>query len=93
MSKSALKHMVHNCLEKSKHLIQKVEQKEQNAISIAALHKKVIELEEQIKNIYGNKPGRVKIANAKTLTSYSIDKKENEYEWYIQYMKNLQHIL
>lgn len=92
MSKSALKHIVHNCLEKSKNLIQKVEQ-ENNKISVAALHKKVIELEEQIKQIYGNKPGRVKIANAKTLTSYSIDKKENEYEWYIQYMKNLQHIL
>lgn len=93
MSKSTLKTIVHNCIEKSKNLIQKIEQKENNTISILALHKKSLELEEQIKQIYGNKSGKVKIANAKSLASYIVDKKENEYEWYVQYIKNLHHIL
>lgn len=92
MSKSSFNHIVHNCLEKSKHLIQKTEQ-ENNKVSLVAIYKKIGEIEQNIKKIYGVKLGRIKIANAKTVTSYEIDKKENEYEWCVRYMKNLQHIL
>lgn len=57
------------------------------------LLKEIDKLEQKIKEIYGKKSGRVKIENARTLTSYSINKNENFMKWYIEYLNNLKNLM
>jgi len=49
----------------------------------------VMRLEGSIIKTYGRTVGRVRIANARTTTSYSISKSEDYMRWHVEYLSNL----
>ena len=49
----------------------------------------IVQAEESLKNSFGKTTGRVKIANAKTAASYSIDKNADYMRWHVEYLNNL----
>ena len=49
----------------------------------------IMRLEESLKKNYGRTNGRVRIANARTTTSYSISKGEDYMRWHVEYLSNL----
>lgn len=49
----------------------------------------VLRLEESIIKSYGRTNGRVRIANARTTTSYSVRKGDDYMRWHVEYLGNL----
>lgn len=49
----------------------------------------IMRIEEHLKKNYGRTNGRVRIANARTTTSYSVSKSEEYMKWHVEYLSNL----
>jgi hypothetical protein len=53
----------------------------------------IMKLEEHLKKNYGRTAGMVRIANARTTTSYSVSKSEEYMKWHVEYLSNLRNQL
>ena len=49
----------------------------------------VMRLEGAIMKTHGKTSGRVKIANARTATSYAVSKSEDFMRWHVEYLSSL----
>ena len=49
----------------------------------------IIKIEESLKRQYGRTAGRVRIANARSTTSYSVSKSDDYMRWHVEYLSNL----
>jgi hypothetical protein len=49
----------------------------------------IMRLEGSIMTTYGRTAGRVRIANARTATSYTFNKSDDFMRWHVEYLSNL----
>lgn len=49
----------------------------------------IMRIEESLKKSYGRTAGMVRIANARTTTSYSVSKSDEYMKWHVEYLSNL----
>ena len=56
---------------------------------IDQLMDEIMRLEGNIIKSYGRTNGRVRIANARTTTSYSVSKSDDYMRWHVEYLGNL----